>query len=94
MDSAWTLTIAAAVAYSIACCIGGSYASSQVGRPEMEGGILGLVFGPFGIVVAALLPKIDRPKPANNDLTINPKDLAAEDANRDRYRHTPRKLMP
>ena len=42
----------------IACAIGGGYVSFTKGRDIPEGACLGAVFGPLGMLVAALLPTI------------------------------------
>jgi hypothetical protein len=43
-------------AYLFLCAIAGGYCSVQKGRNALEGFLLGLIFGPFGIVAAACLP--------------------------------------
>lgn len=45
----WSVTIAA-------CALLGLFVSGQKQRPPMEGLILGVLFGPFGVLIAALLP--------------------------------------
>jgi len=48
------------VAYLCVFCGFGSYISSTKNRPQIEGAILGAVFGPFGLIVAACLPSNSR----------------------------------
>jgi hypothetical protein len=43
------------IAVSFACL--GVYVASQCGRGSGEGFLLGLLFGPVGVIVAALLPR-------------------------------------
>jgi hypothetical protein len=38
----------------------GYYIAAQKGRPETEGLVLGLVFGPLGCLIEAILPTIER----------------------------------
>jgi hypothetical protein len=50
------LLLAAAI-YLALCGAAGLYISGQVGRDGMEGLLLGLFFGPAGLIVAACLPR-------------------------------------
>jgi hypothetical protein len=52
--------IAAGYLFATACA--GAYCSTEKGRPWLEGFLLGALFGPFGIVSAACLPRIKRPE--------------------------------
>jgi hypothetical protein len=52
--------VLAAVAAWVALGLLGWYVSAQKGRPAAEGVLLGLLFGPLGVLVAALLPTLPR----------------------------------
>jgi hypothetical protein len=58
MDPYVIAGIAAGCLVASACA--GAYCSTAKGRPWLEGFILGALFGPFGIVAAAGLPRIKR----------------------------------
>ncbi len=49
--------IVAAVAWVIAFGWFGGWVASQCGRNGLEGMLLGVFFGPLGVVVEALLPR-------------------------------------
>jgi hypothetical protein len=52
--------VAVVLLLGLACCAGlGAYVSSVRGRSPAEGAIFGLLLGPFGVIVAALLPAPD-----------------------------------
>jgi hypothetical protein len=42
--------------YWVACALVAANVSWAKGRPSIEGGLYGLVLGPMGVVVAALMP--------------------------------------
>ena len=48
----------------------GAYVSGVKRRAPVEGFILGLLMGPLGVVVAALLPTIEGPKPSRRPKTF------------------------
>lgn len=61
----------------------GGYVSIQVGREPAEGLILGALFGPLGVIVAALLPADPMlPSDDTNRTFVDPRD-AEDDACRD-----------
>lgn len=45
-----------AMIYLVVYGVAGMYVAAQAGRPETEGFLLAVLFGPFGLVVAAVLP--------------------------------------
>jgi uncharacterized membrane protein YeaQ/YmgE (transglycosylase-associated protein family) len=56
--------------WSLACAMAAQYVAWQKGRPMAEGFVLGIVLGPIGALVVALLPdevlaeaRQDRPSP-------------------------------
>lgn len=44
----------------VVCAITGFYISAEKGRGSLEGLMLGLVFGPFGLLLAVLMPEPPR----------------------------------
>lgn len=60
----------------------GAYISSQKNRPAIEGVLLSLIFGPLGIIIAALLPTQSPPAAARPRRTAA--QLAAEQEERER----------
>jgi hypothetical protein len=51
----WFLLVWLGVAVLFACL--GIYVAEQCGRKSSEGFLLGLMFGPLGVVIVGLLPK-------------------------------------
>lgn len=49
--------------YLLLCGLAGCYASNQRGRDFGEGLVLGLLLGPFGVIVAAVLPSVELHRP-------------------------------
>ena len=41
----------------VVCAITGFYISAEKGRGSLEGFMLGLIFGPFGLLLAVLMPE-------------------------------------
>jgi hypothetical protein len=55
--SLWALWTAVVLAV---CAITGFYISAEKGRGCLEGFVLGLIFGPFGLLLAVLMPEPER----------------------------------
>jgi hypothetical protein len=49
--------VACGVALHLACSLTGYYISAEKGRGGLEGFLFGLVFGPFGLLLAVLMPE-------------------------------------
>jgi hypothetical protein len=49
---------------AVVCGLLGLYVSGQKNRSVAEGLGLGCLLGPFGVIIEALLPTVDRPRPA------------------------------
>jgi hypothetical protein len=45
-----------AMIYLIVCAVAGKYVAVQKGRPEGEGILFGILFGPLGLILVACLP--------------------------------------
>ncbi len=52
-----------ALAILAVSAIAGAYVASEAGRPTAEGVIFGLLFGPLGLIVVALLPPVENSRP-------------------------------
>jgi hypothetical protein len=48
---------------TLACAIIGRYVAEQKGRSGAEGLWLGFLLGPLGVLVAALMPTVEAPRP-------------------------------
>ncbi len=74
-------TIAIAVASMLSFVIGGAWIASQRGRSKREGALLGFFFGPFGMIVEALLPSWPTRYRTGGRVTVVPEysDTAKED---------------
>jgi len=61
MDIMWI-----GLAAMVACAVLGAWVAAQKARGAAEGFLLGLLFGPFGVLIEALLPApvVRRPAPA------------------------------
>ena len=59
MDSETTLKLIVIACFACMVVFGalGKYIASQSGRSEFEGLVLGVLFGPLGCLIEALLPK-------------------------------------
>jgi hypothetical protein len=53
-----------AVIFWLAFFLLGIYVAREKGRPIEEGMVLAVIFGPFGVLITALLPTIRDTKPA------------------------------
>jgi hypothetical protein len=60
-----------ALLFALVCAILGSWVSKQKGRESEEGAALGCLFGPFGVLVGALMPNaVKQPPPPPDPAAI------------------------
>lgn len=55
-----TLWMAVGSVMALICGVLGRFVATQKGRPSTEGFMLGLLFGPFGVLIEGLLPTLVR----------------------------------
>ncbi|WP_422928232.1 hypothetical protein [Singulisphaera sp. PoT] len=67
-----TLVVVSAVVYAVL----GAWVAVQNGRGKIEGSILGLLLGPFGVLVEALLPSRDYHEMPRRPHALSDSDLA------------------
>ena len=48
--------------------LGGGYIAHVKGRPDIEGIVFAVLLGPFGMLIVACLPTVDRDRPDSMDV--------------------------